>query len=376
MFAFTPSSFSESGGTSMNVLFVYYLPSGGVETLNRQRAFPLIKEGINCHFLYYHKKRDLVNNHEGQTFITNNDEEIKQIIKTGNYEAIIVTSDYRGLSRIKNLGYTGLLIFEIQGLGTVDTAKSELQKAFPIISQHSDGILCSKTPHILDILNKQSTLPPLFVFNNCFDTSHFSYNPDLTTSDPIIGWIGRLEENKNWKEFLQIGHKLIHEYNPSIQLYMFEDPTLSSQEERKKFYETINQLKLKKNIKILSNIPHEKMADFYSMIGNSGGFLCSTSIIESFGYAIVEAMSCLCPVLSTKSDGVINSIIHDQTGKYYTIGNITEAFNEGKELISNHVLREHIRTTALQHVKAEFNPDYYGLHFTNMLNKLRGRNGK
>lgn len=44
----------------MNILFVYYVSSGGVETLNRQRSSALKKKNIKCHFLYYQKVRELV----------------------------------------------------------------------------------------------------------------------------------------------------------------------------------------------------------------------------------------------------------------------------------------------------------------------------
>ncbi|WP_042148393.1 glycosyltransferase family 4 protein [Paucisalibacillus sp. EB02] len=354
----------------MNILFVYYLPSGGVETLNRQRAIALKNRGINCDFLYYQKKRDLVNHHEGRIFITNIDSEIQHIIRDGNYTAIVITSDFQGLSRFRNLGYNGVLIYEIQGLGKEETAKIELPKISSFISKNADAILVSKTPHILSILKTIPDLPPLFVMNNCIDTEHFGYRYEKSGKNPIIAWIGRIEENKNWHEFLQIGHKLIHEYNPNIQLYLFEDPTLSLPQEREKFYKVLKTLNLENNINLLSNIPHEEMPKFFSIVGDSGGFLCSTSITEGFGYAIVEAMSCKCPVLSTKSDGVSNSIIHNLTGKYYNLGNISEAFIEAEELMSNNNLRNHIRTEAVLHVRKEFSMDTYGSEFRKMMSVL------
>lgn len=355
----------------MNILFVFYLPSGGVETLNRQRAAALRKKGFNCHFLYYEKKRDLVNQHYGQTFITNKNEEIQQIIKQGNYSAIIITSDFRGLARFRSLGYKGTLIYEIQGLGQKDQAYDIMEEGYPFISTHANGILVSKTPHIVEILKQQPQQLPTFIFNNCFDPEPFSYSPpQQKESAPILAWIGRIEENKNWKEFLQIGHRLIQGYNPHLQLYIFEDPTLSMPQERSKFNLMVKGLKLEKNLRLLANIPHEKMAYYYSLIGDSGGLLCSTSITESFGYAIVEAMSCRCPVLSTRSDGVSNSIIHNQTGKYYTIGNVDEATREGIELMSNQALRSQIINSALQHIKREFNTETYCMNFVQMLNAL------
>lgn len=65
----------------MNILFVFYVPSGGVETLNRQRGRALKKYNINSHFLYYEKRRQLVNDHNAPTFITNNDAKIKKSYK-------------------------------------------------------------------------------------------------------------------------------------------------------------------------------------------------------------------------------------------------------------------------------------------------------
>jgi glycosyltransferase involved in cell wall biosynthesis len=81
-------------------------------------------------------------------------------------------------------------------------------------------------------------------------------------------------------------------------------------------------------------------------------------------------MSCKCPVLTTDSDGVKSSIIHNQTGKYYTLGNVDEAVKEAKELIMNSQLREYIRKKALQHVKINFSPELYCTNFIAMIRSL------
>lgn len=65
----------------MNILFVFYVPSGGVETLNRQRFAALKKYGIDAHFLYYENRRNFLNDHSAPTFITNDDAEIKKYWK-------------------------------------------------------------------------------------------------------------------------------------------------------------------------------------------------------------------------------------------------------------------------------------------------------
>lgn len=354
----------------MNILFVFYVPSGGVETLNRQRCSALKKMNINCHFLYYQKKRELVNNHNAPTFITNSDSEIKKILDDGNYSAIIIISDYRAIKRFRGLGYTGKIILEIQGYGPKHVARSELQNAIPYVTGYGNGLLNPKTPHIVEIFNEFFPSFPKFAFNNCFDTSHFSYQALPSNSQPIIAWTGRIEDNKNWREFLHISYQLINQYNSNLKIVMFEDPTLSSTKDREDFHQLVQLLNLGNNLTVHTNVPNEKMSEYFSIIGDSGGLLCSTSKVEGAPYSILEAMSCRCPVLTTDSDGVRSSIIHNQTGKYYTIGNIEEAVREAKELMTNQYLREYIRSNALTHLKQDFSPEQYSKHFVKMLTTL------
>lgn len=354
----------------MNLLFVFYVPSGGVETLNRQRSLALKEMNIHCHFLYYRKVRESINDHNAPTFITNSDLEIKQILNSGNYSAVNIVSDYKALLRFRNLGYTGQLILEIQGFGPMQTARQELTKAVPYVTGYANALLNPKTPHIDQLFNELFPAFPKFSFNNCFDTSQFCYRSLPINGSPIIAWCGRIEDNKNWREFLQIGYQLIHTHNPNIELYMFEDPSLSTSQERAQFYQLIKQLNLEKNLTILANIPNDKMADYYSIIGDSGGFLCSTSKVEGAPLSILEAMSCRCPVLTTDSDGVRSSIYHNQTGKYYPLGNISEAANQAIELLTNHTLREYIRSTAFIHLTSNFSPEQYRQHFKGMLTAL------
>ncbi|MGG0409954.1 glycosyltransferase family 4 protein [Peribacillus simplex] len=354
----------------MNILFVFYVPSGGVETLNRQRSAALKKFNINAHFLYYTKKRKHINDHNAPTFISNDDIEIKKILEDGKYSAVVVVSDFQALPRFRGMGFKGKMIIEIQGYGPKSVARAALTNAIPHVTAYADGFLNPKTPHIMQLLAELYPSIPKFSFNNCFDTDQFSYRSFPLVGGPKIAWIGRIEDNKNWKEFLQIGYQLIHQINSNIQLYMFEDPTIGNPKERIQFKNLITQLNLNKHLTLHSNVPNSEMAKYFSLVGDSGGFLCSTSKVEGAPYSLLEAMSCKCPVLTTDSDGVRSSIIHNQTGKYYTLGNISEAVQEANELMNNHKLREEIRVNALRHVKTHFNPDLYCQNFINMLRTL------
>ncbi|MTH52054.1 glycosyltransferase [Bacillus mangrovi] len=347
----------------MKVLFMYYVPSGGVETLNRQRAKALTERGIECHFLYYRQERPLINDHGTPLYIQASDYEIMQTIQQHQYDAIVVTSDYTILPKIRSWGYTGKLIFEIQGLGSMEAARNTLTMAAPYVTPYASCILSSKTPHIMQLLHELYPSFPFHFIDNCFDAERFTFVSGPAHGRPIIGWIGRIEDNKNWREFLQIAHHLTHVHQVDADYFMFEDHTLSIPAERAEFEMLKPALGIESRLTVLSNIPNEAMADYFSRMGDSGGFFCSTSKVEGFGYAIVEAMSCRCPVLSTNSDGVQRSIIHNQTGKFYSLGDISGACMEGLELLNNSGLRDQITAGALHHIKHHFSRQKYGQAF-------------
>jgi len=354
----------------MNILFAYYYPSGGVETLARQRSLALKKHGVYFHFLYFRKGPGLQNVMETPTFITNNDKEIQEIITKGNYEVIIVCSDHTFLQRLRNMNFKGKLIYEVQGLGSLINAQNWLKAAHTYVTKNADAILFPKTPHLANLIDMHYPLIKKFSFHNCIDIKLFSYEKSNRSKEsPIIGWVGRIEENKNWKSFLEIGYQLV-KFNPLIKLWMFIDATLTNPDQGKLFEKMCNEFQLNNNLKIYNNIPHQKMPKYYSIIGDSGGLLCSTSKVEGFGYAIVEAMSCRCPVLTTDSDGIKSFVFHNNTGKIFPHNNVQMAVKEAKGLLSEKSEREKICTNAQRYIEENFSPENYAKNFLSMLKDL------
>lgn len=346
------------------ILFVFYLPSGGMETLNRQRCKSLTSHGIECHLLYLQNGTGMQNISQIPTYITNKDSEIKTILAK-NFDAIFVCSDFTMLQRIRNLGYRGKLIYEIQGLGSYKNAEKILTQAKPILLKDSNGILLPKTEHLMSLVELHYPSLPKYCFHNCFDTTEFCYHSNPPLTYPVIGWVGRLELNKNWDDFLMFAMRFIKK-KPNTKFWMFIDDTLGNPQEKTRFYKLLDRFKLKNSVVVHANIPHKKMADYFSIIGDSGGFLLSTSKVEGFGYAVIEAMSCRCPVLSSDSDGVKAFITHNVTGKFYINGNIASAVAQGTELTDNIALRTQIINQALNRLSL-FNLETYAREFLKIL---------
>lgn len=353
----------------MNVLFVFYVPSGGVETLNRQRCQALRRYGIQAECLYYEWGAGMQNKIDFPIYVTREEAEIRHILNARNYYAIVVTTDHASFKWFRRLGYDGRLVLEIQGYGSKENAREKLTEALPVVNAHVSGLINPNTPHITSLFKELYPNIPQFHFNNCFDSERFTYQVQPKPEHPIIGWIGRIEDNKNWREILHITDLLSY-YIPDIQLWMFEDNNLAIPHEREEFMQMLDHLNLRHRLTLRSNVPNGEMPSYLSMIGDSGGFLCSTSKVEGAPLAILEAMSCRCPVLTTNSDGVSTSIVHNVTGKSYRQGDISEAVHEALELFSNFRLRENIKNAAQQRLKTAFNSDLYCREFIHMLHMI------
>ncbi|WP_438432085.1 glycosyltransferase family 4 protein [Gorillibacterium sp. sgz500922] len=350
----------------MKILFTFYNPSGGMETLNRIRSKALNQAGHECHLLYTVDGKGRRNIKGIRTFVIGNDSGIRGLIERERYDLVVVCTDVHLLEKVGASDFDGKLIYEVQGLGTLETAKTILASFAGRIRAYADGLLYPDTNHLKELMSSMFADIPQFCFDDPLDTEHFGYEAYPPKPYPILGWVGRLEKNKNWREFLQIGAGLLRHY-PQLYLWMFDDDTLSEPGEKDAFEQMIRELSLQGRLIRHSNTPHELMADYFSLIGDSGGLLCSTSIMEGFGYAVAEAMLCLCPVLATDSDGIRRMLRHNVTGKFYERGDIGKAVGEARELMQNRRLRTNIVNAAEKRIREQFSASRYVKNFARLL---------
>lgn len=354
----------------MKVLFIFFNPSGGMETLNRIRSKALISQGIETHLLYKFDGQGRYNIKNITTFVASNEEKIKEIILQGNYDVITVCSDIWLLSQIRSFGYTGQLIFELQGLGPHEENLLLTPSIMEQIHQHTNAIMYPKDDRLRSLMQMNYSTIPQYSFDDPLDWDDFKYTKYPPKPYPIMGWIGRIQQNKNWRDFLTLGLELLQSY-PEMYLWLFDDDTMSDPQELEQYNQIVaNHPSLQNRLIRYSNTPHDLIADYLSIIGDSGGFLLSSSLHEGFGYAVAEAMLCHCPVLSTDSGGVRRFIIHNHTGKYYTHNNIEQAKQEAISLMINKKLRERIIVSAEKHIKTHFSKELYAQQFIWMLRKL------
>lgn len=353
----------------MKVLFTFYLPSGGIETLNKLRCESLQRNGIECHVLYLTPGTGSPNIANYPVFVTSLDQELKAVLETHNYDAIIVTSDYLLTKRLREIGYAGIIIYESQGLGKRSDAEEVIKNGIPYFQSYCNAVLIPPTDHLLELFIEICPWLHRYVIPNIVDVQSFQYIQAEPPVDPVLAWVGRLESNKNWREYLKIAHQL-RIYKPNLHLWMFHDPDLATEDQKQSFQAELQALGLQDRLITFTNIPNHVMPIYYSSIANSGGLMLSTSITEGFGYAVAEAICCTCPVLSTDSDGVRTFIMHNVTGKFYPLGHIEAAVNEARELMDNIPLRNALRQQGREYMVSCFGDEKYAQSFREMMNSF------
>ncbi|WNS41776.1 glycosyltransferase family 4 protein [Paenibacillus sp. MMS20-IR301] len=340
-----------------------------METLNRIRCKALAAKGIECHLLYTHNGEGRHNIRNVPTHIISSDHDIRNLLEREQFDLIVVCTDIYLAERIRKFGYRGLLVFEIQGLGVIEEARQIIEDFKERICRYADALLYPETPHLQKLLQEKITCIPHFCFDDPVDARDFGYTAYPVKDYPVIGWVGRLQVNKNWREFLQIGLQLM-KHNSELYLWVFQDDTLYDPAEKVDFERFVAENNMSPRLIMYSNIPHEQMADYFSIIGDSGGLLCSTSILEGFGYAVAEAMLCRCPVLTTDSDGIRRLVIDGRTGRIYQRGQVEQAVGTALALMRKDGRREYMRRNGQEHVEMNLSPDLYANRLLGMYSSL------
>lgn len=103
---------------------------------------------------------------------------------------------------------------------------------------------------------------------------------------PLV-WIGRLDKGKNIADFIRVLSLLPATYH-GIAILSFEDQPHRMAD----LLGLAASLGVAPRLRILLNLSQPKIADIYRQARDRGGFFCSTSLGESFGYGVAEALAC------------------------------------------------------------------------------------
>jgi glycosyltransferase involved in cell wall biosynthesis/GT2 family glycosyltransferase/uncharacterized coiled-coil protein SlyX len=177
---------------------------------------------------------------------------------------------------------------------------------------------------------------PNSIPNEFFQTLQSDPEDDAAKRN-IVMWVGRLDDLKNWRGFIQLA-ALVRE---RIKAEFWIVGGLRNREEVNLF-EAIQKAGLMDSFRWLPAVNYEDMPRLYSFVGGSGGCLVSTSWGESFGMAALEAMASCCPVIATDVVGLRDIVKHGETGWLFPSMDLHRACDFVLEAIQNSDARQTI----------------------------------
>lgn len=131
---------------------------------------------------------------------------------------------------------------------------------------------------------------------NLVDTSVFQYSgsKDFTKAFANLGpntipliWVGRFDKGKGFRYFLRLLSTLPPEFTGFVVVSLEQDPSRPSD-----FLSEAEAMGVSSRIQMFSNLERSVVADLYRSARDMGGWYVSTSLMESFGYAVAEALTC------------------------------------------------------------------------------------
>lgn len=357
----------------IKILFIYqFLTFGGVETLLKNRFIYLLNNNIQIDLLclynlgggkLYDKKNGF------NIYIMNNLNIIKRFIEDNNYKYIISLDTPQVHNIIENLNINSTVILEIH-TGYYENREYVRKKFIPkntkliIVPSQSFKKIIKKE---LDNIN----IPIFAILNpvNKLFFNNINVKFENISTIPLL-WISSLDSLKNWHEALKIFNKLMIKNKRNFE-FIFVGGYNSEIDEINRFKTKLYEYNLIGKSIWYPFINYNRIHLLYKLTSLRGGIFLSTSISESFGNTVAEAMASKCPIVASNIDAYNELLDNGKNGFLYDLNNIDDAVFKIEILINDKKIRNEKIENAYNKALKEFDPQK---HTEKWLNIITGKN--
>lgn len=317
----------------MKILFLYrYGILGGVCTQLFHRFRHLPKDNsleIHCGFRSDHGVKEMLGDYATLHFGLNK-ETTKTFLEENKFDLIIIIDTEEYIDAIREMELDSKIIVEVhtsieRNLGYLSRIEANDIDGFITVSQYMIGRI---KHHIQPELNDKK----ITTFQNVLDSELFRPIDIETLGPPVIGWVGKIDDHKDWKAFMQIS-SLIRKTNQEVEFWIVGGQTCP-EALAKEVFDYAEEMNIISKFKWIDRIENVKMASLYSILSKRGGLSLVTSHCESFGMSVLESLLAGSPVVSTNVGALPE--ITDENGyfKLYELQNFETAAAKCLEVLS------------------------------------------
>ena len=340
----------------MKILFVYqFCTLGGVETVLRNRLPAFYRRGVSPEVVFLH---DLggAKIFDGFKNIRYGcpESELARIIEGGGFDFVIPIDTPQVYPVLKRIHFKGVLITEVH------TNHLDNLKYLSMIGETGTKAIITPSRFEEDLIYREikgfeKTGIPIHIVPNPVNLEHFQFRePKFRPHRRIVGWVGRLEKEKNWKHFLEIASFLSKKRDDV--LFLVIGNYAADGAVKKDFIALIRKLDLIDCLKWVPYMDYNRMPGLYSLLSASGGCLVTTSVIEPFGMTVIEAMACWCPVVASQVGGFREIIEEGENGLLFEVNDTEGAVNRVLTAIDDLRMRDRFIKNGLLRVNENYSP--------------------
>ena len=318
----------------MRVLFLYrYGILGGVCTqlFHRFRHLPADNGvEIHCGFRSDHGIEAMLSDYATLHFGLNK-ESTKTFLSNNKFDIIIIIDSEEYIEAVRELNLDSKIIVEVhtsieRNLEYLSRIRPDDIDGFITVSEY----MIARIKHHIQPELKNKTITR---FQNVLDSDLFTPVEIETAGPAIIGWIGKIDDHKDWKAFMQIS-RIIRKTNRDVEFWIIGGQTCP-EERAQEVFDYAEEMDIISKFKWIDRIENVKMAGLYSILSKRGGLSLVTSHCESFGMSVLESLLSGCPTVCTNVGALPEITQESEFFRLYALHDYEVAASKCVEILLN-----------------------------------------
>jgi glycosyltransferase involved in cell wall biosynthesis len=358
--------------TVNKIVFVYRaLSKGGTGSVIFNRMGELLRRGIDVRSFYFQDHGGMEDSFRSRVMVSQDEDEISACLQEFRPDWVLHFDAPELVKKIPEW---------VPGVNQAYEVHTTYEKNYEPLKDREmlnkiQGLLVPSAYQAEVVTKKVSGLDiPVEIVPNGLREQFFDPQKERERiKGPTIVWVGRLEAHKNWLVFLEVA-KQIAQRSPTAQFWMVGG-SHATEEQQQILWQKIVKYHLIHRFRWFPDVPSERMPILLQSVSESGGCILSTSRGESFGIAVLEAMSCGCPAVVPDVGGLKELVKPGVNGFIFSRRNHKEAVNQLTRIIEDRNLFQSMSSQA-KSAAQQYTPQHIIDHLLQVLDQWNGKRSR
>jgi glycosyltransferase involved in cell wall biosynthesis len=337
----------------LKVLFIYrFLTLGGCEAVLRARLDGLRELGIESHAWFFHDLggRSMFRGIERQISI-GSVEDCWRMIRRRNFD-LVSTLDTNEILPFFLSPQRSRLVIEVhspyrENIEYLRHVNRVQVGAYFVPSYYQGEVVKKLLGRGADVRVIPNPLRQQFVLEPR------KLQPPNGFSRPVVAWLGRMDELKNWRAMIRIASHVLAAKR-DVDFWIVGRP--ADRRVGAELLELARKEQILEHIRWFNGVPHDCVPAVLDLVRDSGGLMISTSRGDSFGMTVAEAMARACPVLVPGRSPFTEFVEDQKTGLYYDLKGLEKAAGRVRELLEDSERRRRLGWAGRESILATYSP--------------------